>query len=189
LRTSIDQRIRQLNSADERDWYLAAKAIRNDFVREEAVRAYPTLVNVQGRGDQAVRLYKLTSSAVDAQRELKGALLDSADEAIRIALAHSESPDPRTRAGAVAILGAIELSGNQTTVRWSVIKKCLHDPSPRVRSAAAGASGLFRDQKEDVAAALQDLLADEHKPWPGAVSVGLSAKLALEAVQRPGPKQ
>jgi hypothetical protein len=190
LRTSIDQRIRQLNSADERDWYLAAKAIRNDFKPDQAFKAFETLINVRGRGDRSQRLYMLTCSAgVGARGELNNALLDFGNEAIRTAIALSESPDPTTRAGAISFLGAFELCGNQTALRWSVIKKHLHDPSARVRCSAVGASSLFRNQREEVAAALQELLDDQERPWPGAQPVGVSVKWALEAVRRTGPAQ
>jgi HEAT repeat protein len=189
LQTSIDERIRLLNSSDERDWYLAAKAIRSDFKPTAAVKAFPTLINLCGRGERAQRLYKLTCSAVSAQGELLGALLDAANEAIRTAVDLAESSDSVTRAGAISFLGAYELRGNQPLLRLSVIKKHLHDPSARVRSAAAGALGLFRKQREEVAAALKELLDDQEKPWPGTVSVGTSAKWALEAVCRDGPAQ
>jgi HEAT repeat protein len=186
LQTSIDERIRQLSSASPRDIYLAAKSVHTDFKPEEALTVLPALMSARIRPNQ--RSYDSVPPA-GSRDEIIAALIRTPDEAIRVAIELADSKDPVTRAGAISFLGAYELRRNQTMLRWSVIKKHLHDESARVRCAAAGASSLFRNQREEVAAALQELLDDQERPWPGAQPVGVSVKWALEAVRRTGPAQ
>ena len=185
LQASIDERIRHLNSSAERDQYLAAKAIRSDFKPDQALKAFPALMCARIRHNQ--RDYDRTPPAYPHE-EIKGALFDSPDGAIQSAVALAESTEPMKRVAAICMLGDFYLKDRQITLRWSVIKKHLHDPSPLVKRTAAGVAGDLLAIPDEVCAALRELVNDDERPGPGERSVGEAARISMKNVRRPRPK-
>jgi len=86
------------------------------------------------------------------------------------------------------MLGDFYLKDRQITLRWSVIKKHLHDPSPLVKRTAAGVAGDLLAIPDEVCAALRELVNDDERPGPGERSVGEAARISMKNVRRPRPK-
>lgn len=175
LRTSVDARIRQLESANVLDWYLAAKAIPTDFKSNGA--AFPELA-------RALRNVLVNPSGGRRQTGLLLALRAVSDDPIRDAERLADSADPMTRAAAIDMLGESEWKDQQLDLRCAAIKRALRDSSALVRYSAASSARIFRDRQEGVLRHLNELLKDEEEPVFGKGTVAQAAKFTLDSFPR-----
>jgi HEAT repeat protein len=174
LRTSIAERIRELESANVGHWALAADAFRLDL-RADAGAAVPAMFKALGRSALRYTPAPLTS--------IQATILSLGNNGLDAATSFAQSKDELARAGAIRILGLKEWGRTESARRRALVKKALRDSTPLVRrEAVQAAASLFREN--EILPALTEALKDGARPLPDEASVAATAYLTIEKLKR-----
>jgi hypothetical protein len=176
LRTSLDERIRQLDGPYQGDWYLAVKAIAADF-KSQKTAVLPKLVHVYGK------CLSQSDGGGEVQNEILRALRAISPDPIGDVAKLADSTDQTARIAVNIILGRIdEWDDEQLDLRCAVLKRALRDPSASVRRSAAYSASIFHNREAEVLPLLKELLKDDAISGPDNKTVGDAAKQAISSL-------